>query len=376
MQRLPLIDSCIPLRIANGSGLQACHLRGLHAAQPLGPHPAEINVSEIENRSTQFASPKIIAVTGATGLIGRRLLPALQQAGSQLRLLTHTQRASVAGEQVQGNLLDEAALRSLVRGADAVVHLAAVAHTRLRTPEDRAHARRVNVEGTRLLLRAAQEAGASRFVLLSSAHVYAGQYGLSLTENSATAGDTPYGALKLEAEQLAAEAEAHGLRVTVLRPCLTYGPGVRFNLQSLLRAVRRGMYVRVRGARTVRSLASVDTVSATIVHLLRSPQGSGTFNVADATPVVLEDWVDRLADRMQVRRPRAVPRWALETLATVGSAASALGLPAPVTRDTLRKLTSPFSLDVSKLAATAFVWPATQEAVIGQTIQAEVEASS
>ena len=99
-------------------------------------------------------------------------------------------------------------------------------------------------------------------------------------KTSPTAGDTVYGALKLEAEQLAAEAEAQGLAVTILRPCLTYGPGVRFNMQNLMRAVRRGLYVHVRSADTVRSLASVDTVTAAIVHLLGSPEGAGTFNVA------------------------------------------------------------------------------------------------
>lgn len=333
----------------------------------------------IENRqhsdgpSANFA--RTVAVTGGTGLIGRRLVPALQGAGADVRLLTHSRSyitsSEVAVTEVRGDLIDAAALRSLVQGTDAVVHLAAVAHTRLRTPAEEADARRVNVEGTRLLLQSAEEAGVGRFVLLSSAHVYAGQQGLDLDEDSPKAGDTVYGALKLEAEQLAAEAQSRGLDVTIVRPCLTYGPGVRFNMQGLLRAVRRGIYLQVRGADTIRSFASVDTVAAAIVHLLGNPGGVGAFNIADAEPVHLERWVDQLAERLGVRRPLAVPRSALEAVAAVGTAASVVGLRAPITRDSLRKLLTPFSLSTRKLAATGFRWPDTQEDVIGQMIDAE-----
>ncbi len=274
-------------------------------------------------------------------------------------------------DEVQGDLLDASTLNSLVHGAGAVVHLAAVAHTRLRTATDKAQARRTNVDGTRLLLRAALDADVSRFILLSSAHVYAGQQGQDLDESSPTAPDTPYGALKLDAEKLALEAQKEGLAVTILRPCLTYGPGVRFNLQSLLRAVHRGLYVHARGVRTVRSMASVDTVSAAIIHLLSSPQADGIFNVADRRPIDLEPWVNALADRTNVKHPRAVSPALLKALASVGTAAAAMGLPAPITLDSLRKLTSSFSLSTQKLAASGFTWPPTQDEVIREMIAAE-----
>ena len=58
-------------------------------------------------------------------------------------------------------------------------------------------------------------------------------------------------------------------------------------------------------------------------------------------------------------------------MATAGTAAATLGLPAPVTRESLRKLLTPFSLSTRKLAATGFRWPATQDDVIGQMIEAE-----
>jgi nucleoside-diphosphate-sugar epimerase len=322
-------------------------------------------------RSAPIPFPRTIAVTGATGLIGRRLLPALHATGSQLRVLTHNNATFVPADEIRGDLLDSTALLSLTTGADAVVHLAAMAHTSLRTKADRAAARRINVDGTRLLLRAALDAGVSHFILISSAHVYAGQHGEDLDESSPTAPDTPYGALKLEAEALALEAQKEGLAVTILRPCLTYGPGVRFNLQNLLRAIHRGLYVQAKGVRTVRSMASVDTVSAAILHLLARPQANGIFNVADQHPIELEPWVNHLADAMHVKHPQAVSPTILNALAAIGSAAATIGLPAPITRDSLRKLTTSFSLSTRKLAAVGFHWPPTQDQVIAQMIEAE-----
>jgi UDP-glucose 4-epimerase len=314
---------------------------------------------------------QIVAVTGGTGFIGRRLVGLLEEAGAEVRVLTRSAPAADGSHRtVRGHLLEPAALRELVRGADGVVHLAGVAHTTLRTRGEQEHARQINVEGTRRLLDAAGEAGVSRFLLASSAHVYAGQVGVGLTEDARVSGDAPYAGMKLEAERAASEAERQGLSVAILRPCLTYGPGVRHNLQSLMRALHRGYYVQVRGAHTLRSLVSVDTVAAAFLHLLPLHQLHGAYNVADRDPVELEQWVDQLAASMGVRRPMALPRAVLQGLATIGTAASRIGLAAPLTRASLAKLTHPFSLNTNKLAATGFRWPGTRQ----ETLQAMVAA--
>ncbi len=272
---------------------------------------------------------------------------------------------------VVGSMLEPSALQRLVYGADAVVHMAGVAHTSLRNAGEEQQAREVNVEGTRRLVESAKSAGVRRFVLLSSAHVYRGQTGLDLTEDAPTEGDTAYGAMKLEAESIALAAASEAMRVTVLRPCLTYGPGVRFNLKSLLRAIQKRYYVHVRGKEVVRSMASVDTVAAAILHLLDAETAHTTFNVADRSPVVLEKWVNHLADLMHVKHPHVVLYTALQLAATTGSLLSKTGFPAPITRDSLQKLTSSFSISTDRLASTGFAWPETRETVLREMISAE-----
>ncbi len=159
----------------------------------------------------------------------------------------------------------------------------------------------------------------------------------------------------------------------IVRPCLVYGPGVRFNLASLLRAVRRGRYIHVGSTSPVRSLASVDTVAAAIVHLLNRGSAGGTYDLADRTPVHLHEWVNGLADRMGVAHPRTLPLSILRPLAATLTPVARLGLSVPLTLDTLRKLTTSFSLNVDALARTGFVWPDTMDRVLDQMVQAAAE---
>ncbi len=324
-----------------------------------------------------------IAVTGATGVIGRRLVPALLAAGAAVRVLTRQPGPPPAAsiQSVPGDLRDPSSLATLVAGADAVVHLAGLAHTALRTPPQEAAAAAINVGGTRSLLQAAVAAGTRHVVFLSSAHVYAGQQGTNLRENSRKEAGHGYAAMKLQAEALLHNEATSALTVDILRPCLVYGPGVRFNLQQLLRAVQAGRYVHPGGADVLRSLVSVDTVTAAVLHFLRcrtnsdntSPAGHSSpavriCNVADRDAVSLRAWVDTLARSLQVRPPRTVPVSVLRTAATLGSIVCSAGIPFPLTTASLRKLTVPFTLNLDSLADTGFVWPNTTEQVAAQMV--------
>lgn len=312
-----------------------------------------------------------LAVTGGSGLIGSRLLLALRERGMAVRVLTRKPLPDTGdAHYVHGDLGDPKALGALVDGAAHLVHLAGLAHTTLPTEEDRQRARDTNVGGTERLLEAAVQAGVQRAVVASSAHVYAGQTGIGLKESSPTEGDSVYGEMKLAVEAAAARARASGLQTIVIRPCITYGPGVRFNIASLMRAVRKRYYFHTGGVDPLRSFLSVDAAAAAILHLLLADVAEGTYNVADREPVRLSEWVNGLADRMGVRHPKRLPMPLLRAGAAAGSLAKSLKLPAPLTKEALRKLTASFSLDVSALAATGFVWPSTTNHVLDEMVQA------
>lgn len=144
----------------------------------------------------------ILAVTGATGFVGQALLDRALEAGLQVKALVRREQAARDGaEWVSGDLATKDALRSLLRGAEAVIHVAGVVN-------DAAQFENGNVLGTLNLIEAAKAEGVQRFIHVSS---------LSAREPDLSA----YGASKARAEKL---VKASGLDWSIVRPPGIYGP--------------------------------------------------------------------------------------------------------------------------------------------------------
>jgi nucleoside-diphosphate-sugar epimerase len=194
-----------------------------------------------------------VCVTGAGGFIGRHLCAELAARG-------HAVLASSSG-------------------ADAVVHLANIAHAR--APE--AELRRVNVDGTLERAREAAAAGARRFVYLSSAL-------------AAGAADR-YGRSKLAAEQ--GLAQLRGIEVVILRPPLVYGPGVKANFLALMRAISRGVPLPLASIDNRRSLVYVGNLVDAVIRCLESPQAAGrNLGVSDGASVSMPQLCRRLGEAL------------------------------------------------------------------------------
>lgn len=161
-----------------------------------------------------------IAITGATGFVGQALLDRALEQGLELRALTRRPQEPREGvDWVRGDLHDAGALKALVRGAEAVIHVAGVVNA-----PDPAEFERGNAGGTLNLVQAALKAGVPRLVNVSS---------LSAREPDLSA----YGASKARAERL---VMASPLDWTVVRPPWIYGPGDRDTL-DMFRAARWGL---------------------------------------------------------------------------------------------------------------------------------------
>lgn len=187
-----------------------------------------------------------VAITGATGFVGRALIERLGQFGHAVRALSRT-GAVASVETVIGDLENDAALTDLVQDAGHVVHLAGL----VKSPrlEDFA---RVNVAGTKRLAQA-MAPGSGRLVLISS---------LAARHPDVSA----YAASKRAAEAVAVDVLGAD-RVTILRPPAVYGPGDRATL-LIFRQLASGLLVSPgpRGARF--SLIHVsDLVELIAAHL-------------------------------------------------------------------------------------------------------------
>jgi nucleoside-diphosphate-sugar epimerase len=146
--------------------------------------------------------------------------------------------------------------------------------------------RRVNVQGTLNLARQAAAVGVRRFVFISSIKVNGEE---SLPGHPFTAHDVPapedaYGISKVEAEiELRRVAEETGMEVTIIRPPLIYGPGVKGNFASLISWVRRGLPLPLRGVtHNRRSLVCLDNLVDLILVCIEHPKAANqTFLISD-----------------------------------------------------------------------------------------------
>jgi nucleoside-diphosphate-sugar epimerase len=204
---------------------------------------------------------RLVAITGATGFVGPHLVAALARRGWRIRLLVRRwsplpSLAGVEADMVLGDLLDEAALKRLVAGADTIVHAAGLIKAR-----DPADFRTVNREGTALLSALAPEA---RVVLLSS---------LAAREPHLS----PYAASKRAAEEVVAGRSGPWL---VVRAPAVYGPGDRETL-AYFRAAACGLAPRPRLPAARLSLIHVADLAEAVALAAERPPAPSVYEIDD-----------------------------------------------------------------------------------------------
>lgn len=160
-----------------------------------------------------------ILVTGATGLVGERLVPRLVEAGEDCRVLVRPGKGAPSGVQaVEGDLFDPASLADAVSGVSAILHLAAVFRT-----QDTDLIWKSNLEGTRSLIAAAQaNAPEARVVMASTSNVYGRNSPHPGRETDSVEPDQAYPASKVAAEKALRESD---LNWAVVRFPFVYGDG-------------------------------------------------------------------------------------------------------------------------------------------------------
>ena len=176
-----------------------------------------------------------VAVTGATGFIGRNLIAQLVGQGVVVRAVVRPQSARnvASGASVVRAALEPTALREAFEDVDAVVHLAGVVNAL-----DETEYTAVNVEGTRAVVWAAAAAGVRLVHVSSLAAAGPASASAPRSEDDLPSPRTPYGRSKLDGERLV--TAMRGLSWTILRPGVVYGPGDHA-LLPLFKCARLGL---------------------------------------------------------------------------------------------------------------------------------------
>ena len=254
---------------------------------------------------TSAVNQPLVALTGATGFIGQYLLAELPKRGYRMRVLLR--RPSImpmdCASAVVGDLSRPQNMAAALADVDAVIHSAGVAHAMSGLPED--DYRMLNTEATIALARAAQRAGARRFVFLSSVRAQCGPSAQHvLTEELAAQPADAYGRSKLAAEQGLAQL---GLDWAALRLVLVYGAGVKGNMAELLRLARSPYPLPFGALQARRSLLALDNLVAAVDAVLAAPQRlARPFIVADEAPLTIPEMITAMR-RGLGRGPGLIP---------------------------------------------------------------------
>jgi 2-alkyl-3-oxoalkanoate reductase len=266
-----------------------------------------------------------VFVAGASGAIGRTLLPRLLAAGHEVTGMTRRQdRAEEirtgGAAAVVCDVYDAAALRDAVVAAkpEAVVHALTALPTRFNPKTDYlAPTNRIRVEGTRNLIAAAQAAGARRIVAESIAFAYEPRGDWIKDEEAPLFERAPgdYGAAFGAIADLERQVtSADGLDGVVLRYGWLYGAGTHYDRggQQAEEVMKRRLPIVGKGTGTFSFIHAEDAATATVAALER---GGGIYNVVDDEPAPLREWVPVYAEALGAKPPRRVPVWLARLIA-------------------------------------------------------------
>lgn len=266
-----------------------------------------------------------LLITGANGFLGRAACAEALSRGIAVRAATRfaNQVSNKIDTAVVGNIDVGTAWKTALAGRQAVVHAAARVHVMAETAENPLDEfRRVNVQGTLNLARQAAAAGVRRFVFISSVKVNgeATEWGRQFTADGVLAPLDAYGISKMEAEQGLRDIAAQtGLEVTIIRPPLVYGPGVKANFLAMMRALYRGIPLPLGAIHNQRSLVALDNLIDLIMACITHPAAANqTFLVSDGEDVSTTELLRRMGRAMnRPARLFAVPAGVLKTAATL-----------------------------------------------------------
>jgi nucleoside-diphosphate-sugar epimerase len=262
-----------------------------------------------------------IFVAGASGVIGRPLLPRLLADGHEVTAMTRTPAKADAlrergVEPVVCDALDPTGLKRAMAAASPQVvidHLTDLpkAINPRRAGRDFAATDRLRAEGTANLVAAAREAGARRVVAQSVCFLYAPGGSDLRREQDPLYLDAPPPFDRSVAALAALEREvtrSEGIDGVVLRFGFWYGPGTAYGPDgSIAEMVRKRRYPVVGDGSGVFSLVHLDDVVEATVAGLESPPG--IYNVTDDEPAPARDWLPAYADALGAPPPRRAPKW-------------------------------------------------------------------
>jgi nucleoside-diphosphate-sugar epimerase len=263
-----------------------------------------------------------ILVTGATGVIGRRVVPKLVEAGHEVSASARSEGkrldvGRLGAKPIELDLFRTGSVRRAVTGQDVVINLAThipASTLQMLLPWGWRENDRIRREGSRLLAEAAAGAGAGRLVQESFAPTYPDR-GADWIDESVPLAPVKYNRTVADAEGSAEWFARQGGTAVVLRFGGFYGADAR-HVVDMLKAVEKGRAPLPGPSEAYLSSISHDDAAAAVLASLTLP--GGPYNVVDDEPITRRDYFAAMASALGVPAPRPLPQWAVPLMGSLG----------------------------------------------------------
>lgn len=265
------------------------------------------------------AGPETVAVTGATGFLGRVLCRRLESMHVHVRAAARTPVEGPWSEFVRLDLPNSVPVE-LFANVSVVYHLAGRAHAMARESDESAYDE-INAKGTAEVAQRAKAAGVKRFVFISTVKAMGEPGNDIVREDQESHATDPYGRSKRDGEVAVLALHSPDFQVVILRPALVYGPGAKGNLDSLLRMIRGGRRPPLPALKNRRSLVGINDLTTAMVLVGSHPGAGGrAYTVTDGRVYSTTEIVDALATAAGIsgEPPFVVPMPLLRGAALIG----------------------------------------------------------
>jgi 2-alkyl-3-oxoalkanoate reductase len=250
-----------------------------------------------------------IFVAGGTGVIGRRVVPALVKAGHRVVAASRSESGlarlrSFGAEAVTMDMMEAPSVRRAMGKPDVVINVAThipTSRAAMRFPWSWRENDRVRRVGAANLATAARLAGADCVIQESFAPVYEDR-GDEWIDERWRLQPSRFSRTVLDAEGSVAQFTKYGGRGIVLRFAYFYGAD-SFATRDMVRRVRRGVSPLVGAPEAYYPTVSHDDAASAVVEALHLP--AGTYNVSDDQPLTRAEWLESLSKALGVDTPRA-----------------------------------------------------------------------
>jgi len=254
-----------------------------------------------------------VLVAGASGVLGRRIVRQLVARHHTAVGLTRSETAdatvrSLGGEPRRADLFDADAVSQAAKGCDIIIRAATAIPTKVRTgPKDWAMNDRIRRDGTRSLVAAAARVGARAFLQEGVVWAVGTLDGRPFDEDAPPAHDSVL-ASSLDGERIAQEAgSAHGFDTLALR-CGGLYSADGWHTRILAESIAKGRPVLIGRQSPVWSMIHTDDAAGAFVTAAEAPK-TGVWHIVDDRPVPLAEFLGEMAERVNARPPRRMPRW-------------------------------------------------------------------